>query len=97
MRGQRRRLSSHAKSLKHLMDCMLMQVFAFTAPYSKKAPKSDKPPPLPDYNADAAFDFQVKHGMGIRAVGTSSSSASSFTSFEGFSQTYAIVFGSFTS
>ena len=46
-----------------------MQVFAFTAPYSTKAPQSEKQPPVPYYKADAAFDFQVKHGMGIRAVG----------------------------
>ena len=48
---------------------LLVQVFAFTAPYSTKAPQSDISPPVPHYTPRAAIDFQTRHGMGIHAIG----------------------------
>lgn len=46
-------------------------VFAFTAPYSRKAPRpADVAPlPLPGYSQDAAYEFVQTHGLGVRAVG----------------------------
>lgn len=46
-------------------------VFAFTAPYSRRAPRPDgaPPPPLPGYSQDAAYEFLAAHGLAARAVG----------------------------
>jgi len=50
-------------------DVWYLQVFSFTAPYSTKAPKSETGPSIPWYNPQQAIDFQINHGMGVRAVG----------------------------
>lgn len=46
-------------------------VFAFTAPYSRKAaavaPSTNVP--LPGYSQQVAFDFVAAHGLAVRAVG----------------------------
>lgn len=48
-------------------------VFAFTAPYSRRAPRAPAGPPpagpLPGYDQDAAYDFLNRHGLAVRAVG----------------------------
>eukprot|EP00005_Dracoamoeba_jomungandri_P005859 CAMPEP_0174260376 /NCGR_PEP_ID=MMETSP0439-20130205/9672_1 /TAXON_ID=0 /ORGANISM="Stereomyxa ramosa, Strain Chinc5" /LENGTH=419 /DNA_ID=CAMNT_0015344607 /DNA_START=8 /DNA_END=1267 /DNA_ORIENTATION=- len=44
-------------------------LFAFTAPYSMKTDKKGSTNPLPHFQAELAFDFFKKHGLGVRAVG----------------------------
>ena len=52
-----------------LSGCPLAaQVFAFTAPYSSTMPPAGAP--VPSFDRQAAFNFAIKHGLGVRSVGT---------------------------
>ncbi|MEW5303742.1 MAG: hypothetical protein WDW36_006402 [Sanguina aurantia] len=44
-------------------------VFAFTAPYSKKAATATPSTPFQHYSTDAAYSFINSHGLAVRAVG----------------------------
>jgi hypothetical protein len=46
-------------------------VFAFTAPYSRKAAQvaTDSKSPFPQYDQQQALDFIAVHGLAVRAVG----------------------------
>jgi len=45
-------------------------VFAFTAPYSRKADAAASTSlPLPHYDRQAAYDFVASHGLAVRALG----------------------------
>lgn len=44
-------------------------VFAFTAPYSRTAPRNNSDVPLPHYDQQQAYDFISTHGLAVRAVG----------------------------
>lgn len=44
-------------------------IFAFTAPYSRRAPNNSTRVPLPHYSQQQAYDFVNTHGLAVRAVG----------------------------
>lgn len=44
-------------------------VMAFTAPYSRTAPRSGDSVPLLGYSQDKACEFLNSHGLAVRSVG----------------------------
>lgn len=48
-------------------------VFAFTAPYSRRAPRAEGSEAalglIPGYSQEAAYEFLKTHGLAVRAVG----------------------------
>jgi len=53
-----------------LITRVLLQVFAFTAPYSQRIEKNkESKVPCPWYKPEDGLKFIEAHGLGVRAVG----------------------------